>query len=227
MTPRPGRTRRGQTALTEELQQRICDALLLGADRASAAGYAGVTYETFRQWLKRGEGGEKPFAALVAAVRQKEAEVVVRMQGAIENAIQERTYPCKAKVTVEGACAACGAPYRVERHCRNSIHVPGSWTAAAWKLERRYPQHYGQRQRVEVESAMSASGLADLMRELAQVVVAHVTDADTIDLIHAGWSEVARRRGALSDDGEGGAEIEEDRRVRARAAQARLPGGTP
>jgi hypothetical protein len=225
MTPRPTRTRKGKTALTAAVQETICNALLLGADRVSAAGYAGIAYETFRTWMKRGEAGERPFDAFAAAVRQKESEVVVRLQGHIESAIQEKTYPCKASVTVDGICASCGAAYHVERRCRNTIHVPGSWTAAAWKLERRFPQHYSQRARVEVENVPTGEDFVALMSEMARVVIASGVTDEQRELIHAGWTEIARTRGVLPSADTN--DVIEDRRERARRAQAMLPGVAP
>jgi len=225
MTPRPGRTRKGKTALTPAVQEQICNALLLGTDRVSAAHFAGVSYESFRSWVRRGESGEKPFAAFAAAVQKAEADAVVRLVGHIESAIESKSFPCRATVTFEGRCSECGAPFHEEKKCRNHIEVPGSWTAAAWKLERRHPQHYGQRQHVEVENIVTAENIVVLMRELAEAVVAAGVTDEQREMIAAMWTEIARRRGVLPA-AEDDATIQA-RRARARAAQAKLPGLAP
>lgn len=52
MTGRP-------TKLTPETHRLIVDALEIGATRKDAAGAAGVTYETFLNWMKRGEESKR------------------------------------------------------------------------------------------------------------------------------------------------------------------------
>jgi len=88
---------------------RIIQAIDLGATYELAAHYAGISYETFRDWREN-----KP--AFSAAVKEAEGRAAVKWLAKIEQAASE-----------------------------------GNWTAAAWKLERRYPQDYGrtvQEQRV-------------------------------------------------------------------------------
>ena len=225
MTPRPGRTRKGRTALTPDVQKRICDALLLGSDLESAAEYGGISYETYRQWMKRGEQGERPFAAFHAATKKAASEAVVRHLVQIEDAASSRTIPCKGVVQIDGTCEVCATPYHAERRCRQHFEVPGQWTAAAWKLERRYPQHYGQRQHVEVETSITGENLVELMKEPALAVVAAGVTDEQRELIRVGWSEIARKRGVLPAATED--ELAEERRVRARQAQPRLPGIAP
>lgn len=88
------------TKYAPDVVERICEAIRLGATYDLAAGYGGVSYETFRQWRE-----EKP--AFLAAVKDAEAEGAIRWLRKIEAAADEQ------------------------------------WQAAAWKLERRYPQDYG------------------------------------------------------------------------------------
>ncbi len=86
---------------TPETSTKILNAIRMGATYELAANYAGITYETFRNWQ-----AEKPaFFSLV-----KEAEGV----------------------------GAIGWLAKIEQAASD-----GSWQAAAWKLERRYPSLYG------------------------------------------------------------------------------------
>ncbi len=212
------------TKLTSEVQQQICDASALGVDRVAAANFAGVSYEAMRTWMRRGEEGEEPFAGFLVSLQKAEADAIVRAVGHIQSAIEEKRFACKGTHVIEGRCAACGEPYHVEKRCRSSIVVPGSWTASAWMLERRYPQRYGRSDRVEVTSALSPDDLVSLLRELAEVVVVEVSDEGQRERIAEGWVEVARRRG-VSPSSE--AEDRAERMTRARRAQARLPGSAP
>lgn len=101
------------TKLTSDTQQKITQAIQMGATYEHAAQYAGITYETFNEWMKKGQSGKKGFSEFSEAVKIAEGRAVIGWLAKIE-------------------AAANG----------------GNWQAAAWKLERRYPEIYG-KQRVE------------------------------------------------------------------------------
>lgn len=86
---------------TPEVDDRIRQALELGAPHCHAAAYGGISYDTFKRWIDRYED----FADLV---KKAESRAVVGWLAKIERAAND-----------------------------------GNWTAAAWKLERRYPQEFG------------------------------------------------------------------------------------
>jgi hypothetical protein len=90
-----------RSKLTPAVQQRICDAIGIGATYEHAAAYGGIHYDTLRQWC-----ATKP--AFSEALKAAEARAVVGWLAKIEQAASA-----------------------------------GTWQAAAWKLERRYPQLYG------------------------------------------------------------------------------------
>jgi len=90
-----------KSKLTPDVQNRICQAITMGAIYEHAAAYGGITYETFRVWREKNP-------AFSLAVKDAEGRAVVGWLVKIEQAASE-----------------------------------GMWQAAAWKLERRYPQHYG------------------------------------------------------------------------------------
>lgn len=110
--------------LTADVQDRIVEALKLGATFELAAQYGGVSYHSFNLWRKRG------------------AAELERVANARKNAsIRESERPYvefyEATKKAEGEAAVAWLE-RIEQAARD-----GAWQAAAWKLERRYPQQYG------------------------------------------------------------------------------------
>lgn len=102
------------TKLTPETQNKIVQALTLGATYEHAANFAGISYETFNNWMKRGEAASSgKFLQFFEAVKKAEGNATVGWLAKIEKAAND-----------------------------------GNWQAAAWKLERRYPNDYG-RQRID------------------------------------------------------------------------------
>jgi transposase len=75
----PGRP----TKYTPETVERICEAIRLGATYALAAGYGGISYETFRVWNE-----EHP--AFSAAVKDAEAAGALKWLTKIEAASEEQ-----------------------------------------------------------------------------------------------------------------------------------------
>lgn len=69
----------GRPTILHEAGPKIVAALRHGADRAAAAGYAGVPYGTVRSWLSRGHAGQEPYASFATDVETAEAEAAVRM----------------------------------------------------------------------------------------------------------------------------------------------------
>lgn len=114
-----------QSKLTPDTQTRIVQAIRVGATYALASQFGGVSYQTFRTWVLRGEAeierrenprvkagseqwtGEQPFVDFVQALRDAEGAAAVKWLALIDKAAEE------------------------------------TWQAAAWKLERRYPRDYG------------------------------------------------------------------------------------
>jgi hypothetical protein len=134
----------------ETTKAKIIEALEYGATYELASNYAGITYQSFRNWIKRGEAemarletprtkpreDESPYVEFVERVRQSEGKAAVKWLLKIEQAAKR------------------------------------NWQAAAWKLERRYPGAYG-RKSVDLTSAgkelkgLTASELSD--DELARI----------------------------------------------------------
>lgn len=129
-----------RSKLTPEVQQRICDAIVIGATYEHAAAYGGISYDTFNEWNKT-----KP--QFSEEVKAAEARAVVGWLAKIEKAASE-----------------------------------GTWQAAAWKLERRYPDLYG-RTVQQVEAKVSTTLDATVVH--LEAVRAHVQEADVERLTRA------------------------------------------
>lgn len=103
---KPGRPEK----LTPELQQKIVDAIRMGAYIETASAYAGINKSTLYDWMKRGarakSGKYKEFSN---AIEKALAESEMRDLAVIAKASQE------------------------------------NWQAAAWRLERKFPDRWGRR----------------------------------------------------------------------------------
>lgn len=101
---------------TPETVKKLTDAIKLGATYELACGYAGISFETFRQWRDR-----KP--AFLDAIKAAEGVAAVGWLAKIEKAASD-----------------------------------GTWQAAAWKLERRYPEEYGRQGTQRIENVGDGGG---------------------------------------------------------------------
>ena len=68
------------TKLTNEVQQKIGDGISLGLTYALAASAAGVTYQTFNQWMKLGRDSTSgKYFEFYKHIKQRNAEGVLRI----------------------------------------------------------------------------------------------------------------------------------------------------
>jgi transposase len=100
--------------LTPAIQKNLVESIGVGAAYEDACNYTGISYQTFRNWMKAGEEAflrgdpTGQFFEFFEAIKKAEGRNVLRCMVKIERAASE-----------------------------------GDWRAAAWKLERRYPERYG------------------------------------------------------------------------------------
>lgn len=101
--------------LNEDTKSRLLQAIRLGCTYDKACAFAGISYQTLRNWIKRGEQSTKgQYFDFVDELKKAEASAVVGWLAHIEKAAKD-----------------------------------GTWQAAAWKLERRYPREWGKGDREE------------------------------------------------------------------------------
>ena len=101
--------------IDNEIQERLLQAIRLGAFIEHACYYAGINSSTFRQWRQKASENIEPYASFWLRVNEAESEAIMRRLARIENAGKD-----------------------------------GSWQADAWYLERKYPDKFGGRDRVEL-----------------------------------------------------------------------------
>lgn len=120
--------------LTEELQTTIIENIKIGAYVETAAASAGISKNTFYDWLKRGararQAGDWP----------EEEDQFVRFSDAIKKAIAD-------------------AEIRDVALIARAAQV--NWTAAAWRLERKFPNRWGRKEQTKVEHSGSL-GVANI-----------------------------------------------------------------
>jgi len=100
---------------TPAVVDKLTTAIRQGATYDLASKFAGIDYETFRDWRKQGDEGVAKYSAFSVAVKQAEGDATMKWLSHVEDA-------------AEG----------------------GTWQAAAWKLERRYPESYSVKNRHEI-----------------------------------------------------------------------------
>jgi transposase len=134
--------------LTDELTQKICAAIQRGAHIETAVALCGIHKQTFYDWLKRGK--KEPgsiFERFTDAVNKAIAEGEMRDIMNIDQAAMGRkaTYlkDAQGKLILDGN----GNPI-----LESSALAP-TWTASAWRLERKFPDRWGRKDRMELSGS--------------------------------------------------------------------------
>ena len=118
------------TKLTAELQTEICDLLRAGNYIETAAAFAGVSKQTLYDWIRRGKRElQRVEASPGSKIRKKEAPFVEFLD-AVERA---------------QAMAEAEDIEILRRAARDD------WKAAAWRLERKFPDKWGRKDRLAAE----------------------------------------------------------------------------
>ena len=118
------------TKLNQQSHDKICQALRAGNNRPASAAYGGVTYQTFLNWLKRG----------------RESLDQLQLPETIEDSEIAYAKFFEGVQKAEGH-AEVGAVAIIQKAAREGIS--GQWQAAAWWLERKFPDKWGRRERIE------------------------------------------------------------------------------
>ena len=126
------------TKLTKELQQRVTQAIRVGMTYERACTVAGICFQTYRNWQLRGERDKSGiYFEFLEAVKKAEAEAELMHLGAIVKASKGGDEVREVRRTM------------VDGQLVNEIisirPAAPQWQAAAWLLERRYPERYRRR----------------------------------------------------------------------------------
>lgn len=136
--------KRGQTALTSTVADRIVEATRKGLPRRDVAGIGGIHRRTLTKWLSEGapdDDGTYPDTAkgkLAQRVDQAEAEW--------------------AQQQVE----------TIEKHAKSGS--PSGWQAAAWLLERRRPEDWARQSSSKLEVTGANGGPVELADAKARLL---------------------------------------------------------
>jgi len=141
------------TKLTPETTSAILRDLSDGLPRTTACERAGVAYSTLKLWLKKGRAAKAgAYFAFSAGLKKAEADAVARNVATVQRAAAERD-----EVTVKQTVKPDGT-----RETVTTTRRVFEWTAAAWWLERKFPEDWS-----------SARGeLAELRRRVAEIEAA-------------------------------------------------------
>lgn len=134
-----------RTKLTDELQERLLQAIRAGNFQDTAARFAGLAPSTFYNWMKAGRLAQEKEAT--GEELTPEEYRLVEFLEAIEKA--------RAEAEVRNL------------HLIQQAASGGTWQAAAWYLERSHPGKWARREKVEHSGPdggpITLQGLADLM----------------------------------------------------------------
>lgn len=136
--PVPARRRGRRRAWTAASEQRLLEALREGHYVETACALAGLHRATLYRRLARGRGADAPEseARFVAAVEEARGQAEARLLGIIERAAVEHEVLIHTQALVQRTGEVVEL---VERR------IETDWRAAAWALERMYPQRWGRR----------------------------------------------------------------------------------
>ncbi|WP_080840023.1 hypothetical protein [Cohnella massiliensis] len=115
--------------LTPEVQQKIVEAIKMGNYIETAAAYAGISKNTLYDWMKRGAREKDRIAGTNRKPKATEAPFV-----AFSDAIEKAMADAEVRDVLIIANAA-----------------KENWQAAAWRLERKYPDRWGRKDKVHAE----------------------------------------------------------------------------
>lgn len=124
--------------MAHEIEKRLFDALYIGVYVETACAYAGISKNTYYDWLRRGERERlrlmegKPLPDNVDADFAEREQMYVRFADAMERAIASSDIRDHTVIT--------------------RAAQKGMWQASAWRQERKHPDMWG-RSRVELTGA--------------------------------------------------------------------------
>ena len=130
----PGGNQRGNSRgrpskLTPEIVAKVQEILPVALYIETVAAYLGIDRQTFYNWRARGEREHKRLQRNKAKPRAKE-ELYLQFHDAIEKGLADGEFLNALLI-------------------RQAANDGKSWYAAAWLLERRFPDRWGQKQRLE------------------------------------------------------------------------------
>jgi transposase len=150
-----------RSSLTPAMQARIVDALNAGSYLDTAATYAGISKAQMYRWLARGRAEQERLDLEPDVPTDDKEKPYVEFVEAVES----------ARATSEVRSLAL-----IQSSAQN-----GTWQAAAWFLERSYPQKYGRWSRHEVSGANGKPVEVTVTAEDLEAKIRTIVDSEKSD----------------------------------------------
>lgn len=94
---KPSKSKGRPTKLTPKLQKEFCDVLRAGNTRSAACAYTNISYQSFLNWLERGEeAGEGIYFDFLENVAKAESAAEIRNVALIQTAAKAGTWQAAA-----------------------------------------------------------------------------------------------------------------------------------
>lgn len=152
--------------LTPDVQADIVAAIRAGNYMETAASFAGINKDTLFAWLKRGKRDKSgPYRDFSDAVSRALAEAETSALASIEQAASGGTVVAKTTVITETVTKSGTTTHKT---VTTETYQPPQWQAAAWRLERRFPDRWALAKRGEEDSAIQQA--TPLLGEFLKVI---------------------------------------------------------
>lgn len=167
------------TKLTPAIQDAIVTAVAGGVRYVQACVLAGIDDNTAQEWRARGEGRDpdRPctelYANFATAIKKAESQDEARRILRINQAGQG------GSVTFEKVTRTT-APDGTVKEVRETKKAAAEWQADAWHLERKYPDVYGRRDRVDVHLTVIQELAAKVASELGMTADEVLAEAQAL-----------------------------------------------
>lgn len=139
------------TALTDQVKNTIVQALLHGAYIETAVAHAGVTRESYYEWMRRGSKGDEPFKTFADAITKAIGDAEMWDLAVISKAAQEGNWQASAWRLERKFPRKWGRLDRIEATVNQNVVVEQRRTFALEILK-----HDAASEAIEVLAAMSA-----------------------------------------------------------------------